>query len=77
MEIKVFESLQKKTRALLKKKKVYQYTIFGVLAIMALFITVLVGTGEIPQGFLLGTIWALIDFIFEDSLFDKLRNSLR
>lgn len=44
---------------------------------MALFITVLVGTGEIPQGFLLGTIWALIDFIFEDSLFDKLRNSLR
>ncbi|QEH67393.1 hypothetical protein QTL86_18495 [Cellulosilyticum sp. ST5] len=77
MEIKVFESLQKKTRALLKKKKVYQYTIFGVLAIIALFITVLVGAGEFPQGFLLGTIWALIDFVFEDSLFDKLRNNLR
>ena len=77
MEIKVFESLQKKTRGLLKKKKIYQYTIFGIMAIIALFITVLVGAGEFPQGFLLGTIWAFVDFVFEDSLFDKLRNTLR
>ncbi len=77
MEIKLFESLQKKTRALLKKKKMYQYTIFGLVAIITLFITVLVGFGELPQGFLLGTIWAFNDFIFEDSLFDKLRNNLR
>lgn len=77
MEIKLFEALQKKTRSLLKKKKIYQYCSFGIVAIIALFIAVLVGISELPQGFLLGTLWALNDFIFEDSVFDKLRNNLR
>lgn len=77
MEIRVFEAVQKRTRALLKKKKVYQYVTFGVVAIIILFITVLVGAGELSQGFILGTIWAFNDFIFEDSIFDKLRNNLR
>lgn len=77
MEIKLLEALQKKTRGLLKKKKMYQYISFGIVAIITLSITVPVGIGDLVQGFLLGAMWAFNDFIFEDSLFDKLRNNLR
>ena len=77
MDIKGLEFLQKKTRELLKKKMLYQYSTFGILAIIALFVTVRINIGGFLQGFLLGAIWSVVELIFEDNLFDKLRNNLR
>lgn len=77
MEIRGLKFLQKKTRELLKKKKLYQYSSFGILAIIALFVTARIDIGGFLQGFLLGVIWGVMELIFEDSLFDKLRNNLR
>ena len=33
--------------------------------------------GNIPQGIIVGMIWAMIMFTFEDTMFDRARNTLR
>lgn len=76
MGISLFKGLQHKTRDL-KHKKVWQYTSFLMIGIMLLSLVMISGLGDLPQGFILGSLYGLICLIFEDSFFDKLRNTLR
>ena len=77
MEVRALVSLQEKTRRLLVRKKIYQYSTLGILVVIVLFVTGLTHIGGFLQGFLVGSTWGLTNLIFEDSLFDKLRNNLR
>lgn len=71
-----FEGLQKKTRDI-KNKKAWEYGIFLGLGIIIIGGATFIGLGDLPQGFLLGTLYSLNSIIFESTFFDKLRNTLR
>lgn len=71
-----FDGLQKKTRDM-KNKKVWEYGIFLGVGMILIFGATFIGLGDLPQGFLLGTLYSLNSIIFESSFFDKLRNTLR
>lgn len=71
-----FEGLQKKTRDM-KNKKIWEYALFVMIGMVILTLAIVIGLGELPQGFILGTLYALFSVIFEDSVFDRLRNTLR
>lgn len=74
--IELIHSLQEKTRGV-KHKKLIEYAI--MLGVGGIIWSILAKTsiGGIPQGFIVGVIWAVIMVIFEDTMFDNARNSLR
>lgn len=71
-----FEGVQKKTRDM-KNKKMWEYGIFLVVGMVIIFAMTFIGLGNLPQGFLLGSLYSLNSIIFESSFFDRLRNTLR
>lgn len=75
-DLNFVNSMQLKTRKL-KAKKVMQYG--SMLAIGGILWGLMARTplGAIPQGLIVGIIWAIIMFIFEDTMFDNARNTLR
>lgn len=74
--ITLLEPMQKRTRDL-KNKKVWQYSCFLIVATISMLIVSMLGFAALPQGLVVGIILSLNDVIFEDSFFDKLRNTLR
>ena len=70
------DGIHAKTRYM-KNKRIWQYGIFIVVGTIVLIGLSMIGLGDLPQGFILGSLYALISVIFEDSFFDKLRNTLR
>ncbi len=71
-----FEGLQKKTRDI-KNKKAWEYGVLLGLGVILISGATFMGLGDLPQGFLVGTLYSLNNIIFESSFFDRLRNTLR
>lgn len=76
LDLKFINKIQEKTRDL-KKKKVIEYVMMFVLAGLLWGIMDMIAIGYIVQGLIVGIIWALIMFLFEDTIFDNMRNTLR
>ncbi|MBP3887219.1 MAG: hypothetical protein J6F30_06155 [Cellulosilyticum sp.] len=74
--VKFVNSMQLKTREL-KAKKVIQYASMLVIGGILWGLMARTPLGAIPQGAIVGVIWAIIMFIFEDTMFDNARNTLR
>lgn len=73
---KVIQTLQKKLRGI-KYKQIIEYGCMLVIGGVIWSILAKTHLGSIPQGFIVGIIWAAIMMIFEDTMFDNARNSLR
>lgn len=76
IDLKVVNLIHEKTREL-KSKKVIQYVVMIVLAGILWAIMDIVAIGSIVQGAIIGVLWAFIMFLFEDTIFDNMRNTLR
>lgn len=76
IDLKVVNLIHEKTREF-KNKKVIQYVLMIVLAGILWAIMDIVVVGSIVQGAIIGVLWALIMFLFEDTIFDNMRNTLR
>lgn len=74
--LKFVNSIQLKTREL-KAKKVIQYASMLVIGGVLWGLMARTPLGAIPQGAIVGIIWAIIMFLFEDTMFDNARNTLR
>lgn len=74
--IGVLQSLQEKTRGL-KHKSLVQYALMLIVGGLFWGLMAQSPLGSIPQGLIVGIIWAVIMFIFEDTMFDNARNTLR
>ena len=75
-DLKIVDLIHEKTREL-KNKKVMQYVVMIVLAGLLWAIMDIVAIGSIVQGAIIGILWAFIMFLFEDTIFDNMRNTLR
>ena len=71
-----FEKIQAKTRYL-NKKRVWHYTILGVVLIVSFILCDLLQVNVWVVNLLLGLIIALANTIFENTAYDKMRNTLR
>ena len=76
VDLKIVNLIHEKTREL-KNKKVIQYVVMIVLAGILWAIMDIVAIGSIVQGAIIGILWAFIMFLFEDTIFDNMRNTLR
>ena len=76
MEFKGISDLHERTRALKNKSKI-QYAIMIVSAGVLWAVMGGIGVRGILQGLVIGILWAFIMFVFEDSIFDNMRNTLR
>ena len=76
IDLKIVNLIHEKTREL-KNKKVIQYVVMIVLAGILWAIMDIVAIGSIVQGAIIGVLWAFIMFLFEDTIFDNMRNTLR
>lgn len=76
VDLKIVNLMHEKTREL-KNKKVIQYVVMIVLAGILWAIMDIVAIGSIVQGAIIGVLWAFIMFLFEDTIFDNMRNTLR
>lgn len=75
-ELKFVEAIHKKTRDL-KHKKIWQYGIFFILVVLEVLVVGPYDIHDLAQGAILGSLLGVVNFIFEDSLYDRARNTLR
>lgn len=76
IDLKVVNLIHEKIREL-KRKKVIQYLLMIASAGILWAIMDIAVVGSIVQGVIVGVLWALIMFLFEDTIFDNMRNTLR
>lgn len=76
IDLKVVNLIHEKTREL-KRKKVIQYLLMIASAGILWAIMDIAVVGSIVQGVIVGVLWAFIMFLFEDTIFDNMRNTLR
>ena len=76
LDLKIVNLIHEKTRDL-KKKKVIQYAIMIISAGILWAIMDTIAISPIVQGAIIGLLWAFIIFLFEDTVFDNMRNTLR
>ena len=76
IDLKIVNLIHEKTREL-KRKKVIQYLLMIASAGILWAIMDIAVVGSIVQGVIVGVLWALIMFFFEDTIFDNMRNTLR
>ena len=76
LDFKVINKVQEKTRAFRNKTKL-QYGIMIILTALLWVAMQKVGINSILQGLMIGVLWAFIMFVFEDTIFDSMRNTLR
>ena len=76
IDLKVVNLIHERTRAL-KHKKVIQYVIMILLAGILWAFMDIITVSYIIQGVIIGILWAFIMFLFEDTIFDNMRNTLR
>ncbi|MBU3804851.1 MAG: hypothetical protein H9872_08875 [Candidatus Cellulosilyticum pullistercoris] len=76
IDLKVVNLIHEKTREL-KHKKVIQYVIMIILAGILWSFMDIITVSYIIQGVIIGILWAFIMFLFEDTIFDNMRNTLR
>lgn len=75
-KLEPFEKIQAKTRYI-KNRKVWRYiTLLGVCLVGAI-ISLRLNIGFIGTNVILGVLAALVNTIFENTFFDKMRNTLR
>ena len=72
----VIQNLQQRTRTL-KHKNLIQYASMLIIGGILIRLMATSHLGNIPQGIIVGMIWAMIMFTFEDTMFDRARNTLR
>jgi len=75
-DLKIVNLLHEKTRDL-KHKKVIQYVLMIVAVGILWAVMDTMAVSSIVQGVIVGVLWAFIIFLFEDSIFDNMRNTLR
>lgn len=68
--------MQAKTRDI-KHKRILEYGIMFVISAILWIALTLTKMGLMFQGFIVGIVWGFIMFIFEDTIFDNARNTLR
>ena len=68
--------MQVKVREI-KHKKILEYGFMFIISAILWLVLSLMKVGGIFQGLIVGVIWGLIMFIFEDTIFDNARNTLR
>lgn len=76
LDLEFINKIQEKTREM-KKKKMIQYTSMILIAAILWGGMDMLLVNYIIQGLVVGMVWALITFLFEDSVFDNMRNTLR
>ena len=76
LDLKIVNLIHEKTRDL-KKKKIIQYAIMIISAGILWAIMDIIAISPIVQGAIIGLLWAFIIFLFEDTVFDNMRNTLR
>ena len=75
-KLEPFEKVQSKTRYL-SKKKVWQCVILMVSLVVIFMIGTLINMHSLVLTLLLGLTLAIINTIFESTIFDQMRNTLR
>lgn len=75
-KLEPFEKIQAKTRYL-NKKKVWKYSILSVAMLVVCTLSLMMGMPMLVIDVLLGIVVAVIDMIFESTIFDQMRNTLR
>lgn len=76
VELKSINYLHETIRTFKNKKKIQ----YGSMIILAALLWTIMGVVEVSgilQGLIVGILWALIMFLFEDTIFDNMRNTLR
>lgn len=76
IELKMISGLHEKTRGLKNKTRI-QYGSMIISAGILWAIMDGIGVRGILQGLIIGILWAFMMFIFEDTIFDNMRNTLR
>lgn len=76
LDLKFINKIQEKTREL-KRKKVVEYISMILLSGILWPLMDMMAVGYIIQGITVGIVWAFIMFLFEDTIFDNMRNTLR
>lgn len=71
-----FEKIQDKTRYL-NKKRVWHYTILGAVLVISVILCYQLQVNVWVMNLLFGLIIALANTIFENTAYDKMRNTLR
>lgn len=74
--VKVVQNIQIRTRNL-KSKKLIQYGVMIVVGGILWGLMMQSTLGDASQGLIVGMIWAIIMFMFESTIFDNARNTLR
>lgn len=76
IELKVISDLHERIRSFKNKTKI-QYASMIISAGILWAIMDGVGIRGILQGLVIGILWASLMFVFEDTIFDNMRNTLR
>lgn len=76
LDLGFINRIHEKTREM-KHRKTIQYASMIILAGLLWGMMDVIRVGYIWQGLIIGILWALIMFLFEDTIFDNMRNTLR
>lgn len=76
LDLKAINKIQEKTRDV-KRKKLAEYGSMIVLSGIGWQVMGYLSVSYILQGLIVGIVWAFIMFLFEDTIFDNMRNTLR
>ena len=75
-KFELIEKMEVKVREI-KHKKIIEYGSMLIISAVLWMVLSLMKVSGIFQGVIVGVIWGLIMFIFEDTIFDNARNTLR
>lgn len=76
LDLKFINSIHNATRKL-KHKTIFQYVLMFIIGVLVFGFVGSQQVSSMTQGIIVGSIWAIIAFCFENTLFDSMRNTLR
>lgn len=76
LDLPVVNNIHNKTRAL-RPKKVIEYGLMLVVGMLTFALLSRVNPPILMRGIVVGLVWSVIVFCFEDTFFDNARNTLR
>ena len=76
LDLHFINNIHSRTRNL-RPKKVIEYGLMLVLAMVILGVISVLNLPVMVRGLIIGGVWAIIVFCFEDTCFDNARNTLR
>lgn len=76
LDLKFINSIHNATKKL-KHKTIFQYTLMLIVGVLIFGFMGKQQVSTMLQGLIVGGLWAIIAFCFENTLFDSMRNTLR